>query len=485
MRASWFGLLFLLLPALASAGGMGYDDARHLLGRTGFAPTDSEIRQFAVLTRTAAVDRLLDGVHASAGSEPPPEVLQFISPRQLRALRKDASEEERKAFLREQVQRSLELRAWWLKEMLDTDSPLTEKMTLFWHNHFVSSQQKVKSPVLMYRQNLLLRRYALGRFGDLLHAVARDPAMVLYLDNASNRKGNPNENFAREVMELFTLGEGHYTEQDIKEAARAFTGWGIDRNTGGFRFYPRQHDDGEKTVLGRSGRLSGDDVLDILLAQPATAEFITAKLWREFVSPQPDAVEVRRLATVFRDSGYDIRALLRAMLTSEPFFAARNRSVLVKSPVEFVVGTLRQFDIHPADLRPAALVTRGLGQDLFAPPNVKGWPGGETWINSSTLLARRQFLARLFRAAEMPVEPEMKADARPEKRLQLAMRRAARDYRFDASTWFANFPGSDEARRAAIARLLLPGAPVEPPAPDETLRGYVASLVRDPLYELK
>lgn len=485
MRAVWSGFLFLALPALASAAGMGYDDARHLLGRTGFAPTDREVRQFAELSRAAAVDRLLDGVHPAAGSEPPPEVREFIPFPQLRALRKNASEDERKAFLRAQIERSLELRAWWLKEMLDTDSPLTEKMTLFWHNHFVSSQQKVKSPALMYRQNLLLRRYALGRFGDLLHAVARDPAMVLYLDNASNRKGNPNENFARELMELFTLGEGHYTERDIKEAARAFTGWSIDRDTGEFRIYPRQHDDGEKTVLGRSGRLNGDDVLDILLKQPATAEFITTKLWREFVSPQPEPAEVRRLAAVFRDSGYDIRALLRAMLTSEAFFATRNRAVLVKSPVEFVVGTLHQFDIHPADLRPAALLVRNLGQDLFAPPNVKGWPGGETWINSSTLLARRQFVARLFRAAEMPVEREMKGDARPEKRLAMVMQRAARDYRFDASTWFAGFPGSEAARRADMARLLLPGAPVETPVVDDTLRGYVAGLVRDPMYELK
>ena len=198
--------------------------------------------------------------------------------------------------------------------MLTTPSPLTEKMVLFWHNHFVSSLQKVRSPVLMYRQNALLRKHALGYFGDLLHEVAKDPAMVIYLDSASNRKGQPNENFAREVMELFTLGEGNYGENDIKEAARAFTGWSLDPDTGEFVVRPLIHDDGVKTVLGRSGNFDGDAVLDILLAQPQTAEFIVAKLWREFVSPTPDPAEVKRIARMFRDNRYNIKVALRALL---------------------------------------------------------------------------------------------------------------------------------------------------------------------------
>jgi uncharacterized protein (DUF1800 family) len=331
----------------------------------------------------------------------------------------------------------------------------------------------------------LLRRHAFGRFGDLLHAVARDPAMVVYLDNVSNRNDEPNENFAREVMELFTLGEGHYTERDVKEAARAFTGWAIDRRTGEFRFYPRRHDDGEKTVLGRRGRLDGDDVLEVLLAQPATAEFVTAKLWREFVAPDPDPVEIRRLAGIFRDSRCDIRVLLRAMLTSDAFYAASHRAVLVKSPVEFVVGSLRQLDIHPADLRPAALVVRRLGQDLFAPPNVRGWPGGDSWINSSTLLARRQFVTRLFRATEMPAPPALAASASPQAGLAMVMQRAARDYWFDAAHWALPPTGDAATPRAAIARLLLPGAPVEPPPADAGLRAYVRQLAFDPMYQLK
>ena len=203
--------------------------------------------------------------------------------------------------------------------MARTSAPLAERMTLFWHNHFTSSLQKVRSPALMYRQNVLLRRHALGNFGELL-AASRDPAMLVYLDAASNRRGQPNENFAREVMD-FTLGEGQFREDDIREAARAFTGWSIDPASGEYLFRPRIHDSGEKTVLGRKGNFRGEDVLDILLAQPATAQYVAARLWREFVSPQPDPAQLERVARVFRASGYDIRSALRAL---------HDRSVLVE-----------------------------------------------------------------------------------------------------------------------------------------------------------
>ena len=476
--------VLFLLPIPVFAAGMGYDDARHLLTRTGFAPTGSEIQKYAALTRDAAADRLLAGVHTEARTPLPDSALEFVPRERLRKL-KNAPEAERKAFLREQIEKSLELRAWWYREMLETDSPLTEKMTLFWHNHFVSSQQKVKSPVLMARQNQLLRRHALGNFGELLHAVARDPAMVVYLDNVSNKKSSPNENFAREVMELFTLGEGHYSEQDIKEAARAFTGWSLDRKTGEYRFYRMLHDSGEKTVLGRRGKFNGDEVLDILLAQPATAEFVTGKLWREFISPVADATEVKRLASVFRDSRYNTRALMRALLTSESFYARQNRAVLIKSPVELVVGTLRLFEIHPADLRPVALAARNLGQDVFGPPNVKGWPGGETWINSATLLGRRQLLARLFRAEEMPVASDDDMAGRGGKRPQRMAMRMQQDYLFNGAHWFSQFGAKGSAARQQVTRLVLATAPQEtPPASSDNL-SFLSALVLDPVYQLK
>jgi len=477
--------LILVLPglALAQEPALGDADARLLLERTGFTPSETEIREYAGLSRTAAVQRLLDGVHTEPATPLPPGVEDFIPLPKLREMRKNASEEDRKRFIREQIEKGLALRAWWLQEMLTTDSPLTERMTLFWHNHFVSSQQKVKSTALLVRQNLLLRRYALGNFGELLHAVARDPAMVVYLDNVSNRKGSPNENFAREVMELFTLGEGHYTEQDIREAARAFTGWSLDRWTGDFRFYPRLHDNGEKVVLGQRGRFNGDDVLDLLLAQPATAEFITTKLWREFISLQPDPQAVKRMASHFRNSRYDLRTLMRDLLTSDAFYASGNRAALVKSPVDLVVGTLRLFDLHPQDLRPAALATRNLGQDLFGPPNVKGWPGGEAWINSQTLLARRQLLSRLFRGEEMPADMQTARNDQPMRRFRrLAM---GADYRFQADDWMRQFTGTSAAQQAQLTKLVLAAPPHDllPVATDPLVR--IRALVLDPVYQLK
>jgi uncharacterized protein (DUF1800 family) len=237
-------------------------------------------------------------------------------------------------------------------------------------------------------------------------------------------------------------------------------------------------------VLGQRGRFNGDEVLDILLAQPATAELITRKLWREFVSPQPDEVEIRRIAGLFRASGYDVKTALRALFTSEHFYASPHRAVLIKSPVDLVVGSLRLFEIRPHDLRLAALATRNLGQDLFGPPNVKGWSGGEAWINSSTLLARRQLLARLFRAEEMPAEPAGNAEPRA-RRAERRMPRMGDDYRFDVQGWFRQFTGAATPRRQPVARLVLATAPHEtvPGAVDDL--GLVTALVLDPVYQLK
>ena len=360
------------LPVLGASGVLGFDDARHLLNRTVFAASPAEIGAFASLTREQAVERLLASARKESITPPPQWTSEPFQP--LRRIR-DMTPEERMAFQRDRREKALELKAWWIEEMRATPSPLTEKMTLFWHNHFVSAEQKVRSPHLMYRQNQLLRRHALGNFGTLLHDAARDPAMVIYLDSASNRKAQPNENFAREAMELFTLGEGHYTEQDVKEAARAFTGWSIDPQTGEFMFRRAQHDDGVKTVLGRQGNLRGEDVLDILLAHPRTAEHVVEKLWREFVSMRPDPAEVARVARLYRESGYETAVALKALLTSEAFYAPENRAALIKSPVDLVVGTLRQFSFATGDMLPFAFTLAQLGQNLFAPPNVKGWPG--------------------------------------------------------------------------------------------------------------
>ena len=385
------------LPVLAAcaalAAPLGVDDAGHLLQRAGFGARPADVAEFSRLTREAAIERLLALTPGEASTPIPAELADYVPPMRVRQL----TDEERRELQRKT---GIALRRWWVDTLFAARTPaeqLRERMTLFWHNHFVSSVQKVKSTKLMLDQNRLLCRHALGRFDELLHAVGKDPAMVVYLDAASSRRGSPNENFAREVMELFTLGEGNYGEEDIKEAARAFTGWSIDPASGEFRWRPLAHDNGTKTVLGVSGPLDGDAVLDILLAQPQTAEHLTRKLWREFVSPSPDAREVRRIAARLRTSGYDLRLALGELLRSPAFWAAENRQSLVKSPVDFVVGSFNTLAMAPPDTAALAGLLRQLGQDLFAPPNVRGWPGGEVWINSSTLLVRKQMAERLLR----------------------------------------------------------------------------------------
>ncbi len=502
------------LAVAAASAPMGYDDARHLLARTGFGPTDAEVRQYAAFSREDAVARLLRESGTGAAT-PPPAFTTDTGP--LRAPPPDASDEVRKAYQQQQVRDGLALRAWWIQEMYVTPSPLTERMALFWHNHFTSSQQKVRAARLMYAQNVMLRANAMGNFSILLHSAAKDPAMLIYLDTVRNRKGQPNENFAREVMELFTLGEGNYTEQDVKEAARSFTGWSIDRESGTYMFRPGIHDYGGKTVLGRAGKFDGDAVLDILLGQPSTAEYLTTKLWREFVSPDPDPREIKRIAQVFRTSGYDIKAVLRELLTSPAFWTKANRGTLVKSPVEFVVGTMRQLEVSPESGLPFAIAAAGMGQNLFSPPNVKGWPGGNVWIDASTLLARKQFVDRLARADEVAPQamsdamasPVPNADDRADMRVSLtkqalapqgvpnddkaralrvarAVDNGVRRLHFDANVWLAARTGDTPEKKERAAQLLLLALPPQsPPTSGDDALAFVRATLQDPVYQLK
>ena len=389
LLCAWF-----LLAAPASA--LTTDEARHLLLRAGLGPTPAEVRSLQAATLEDVLDRWLTTpgpVRPPAfASEPPwqpPEVWRAMS------------DDERRAYRQLQNRYRQELKDWWFHQLVTTSSPLHERMTLFWHGHFTSSLEKVATPVLMYRQNLLFREHALGNFADLLRAVARDPAMLIYLDNRFNRKDHPNENFARELLEVFTLGEGHYEEADVKSAARAFTGWTTHRHEGAFVFNLAAHDVAEKRFLGITGPLSGEDVIDRLLASPRTAEHVVTRLWREFVSPTPDAEQVRRWATEWREQGYDIAPLMRRILASEPFWNPQNRGTLVKSPVEFVVGTLRLLDLSPVYTPSPANAARAQGQDLFDPPNVKGWPDGVEWIDAQTLLGRDTFIRQTLRGKSM------------------------------------------------------------------------------------
>ena len=288
-----------------------------------------------------------------------------------------------------------QLSAQWVFRMLSTPVPLLEKTTLFWHGHFATSAAKVDDADLMQQQNDLLRENAVGDFAKLLLEISRDPAMLLYLDSASNRKSHPNENFAREIMELFCLGEGNYTETDVRELARCFTGWEVKRKK--FRFNKYQHDRGNKTVLGVTGPLAGEDGVAAVAAHSAGPKFIVSKLIRFFIMDEPVANDelIEPLAKELRGNDLYIRPTIERILKSNLFFSAHARGRRVRSPVELGVGLLRSMD-GSTDAFQLAQAIEDLGQGLYYPPSVKGWDGGRTWINSSTLLGRANTVRQLL-----------------------------------------------------------------------------------------
>ncbi|HEV3256022.1 MAG TPA: DUF1800 domain-containing protein [Gemmataceae bacterium] len=348
--------------------------AGHLYRRAGFGATLAEQRQAVKEGLDATFDRLF---------------------------RTDAEAEERYQFLSLNGQRVAaqnnpsQLRGWWVYTMLNTLQPAREKMGLFWHNHFATSIAKVQRAPLMYGQNRLLRQYALGKFGPFLMEMSKDPAMLIWLDSNSNVKSHPNENFAREVMELFSLGVGNYTEKDIREAARAFTGWHTDGDQ--YDFNKNYHDFGEKTVLGQTGNWNGDDIVRILLEQPAASRFLVRKLYFYLISEAevPPATLIEPLAAQLRKSDYDIGQLVKTMLRSQHFFSDYAYRQRIKSPVEFILGAVKavgQGFVTPGSVVPSL---ERMGMPLFAPPNVKGWPFGKAWLNTATVLTRANFAQQL------------------------------------------------------------------------------------------
>jgi uncharacterized protein (DUF1800 family) len=287
------------------------------------------------------------------------------------------------------------MRAWWLSRMLHSPHPLQEKMTLFWHNHFATSIAKPGETVrFMLGQNELLRRHALGNFAELLRKMSSDPAMLIWLDGRDSKKGNPNENYARELMELFSLGIGHYTEKDIREAARAFTGWEIQGTKAVFN--TNQHDNGEKTVLGQTGSWKADDIVRICLEQKSAPAFIAGKLYRFLISETVPATPelLGPLAEQFKKSGYDFGALVKTMLSSNLFFASIVYRTRVKAPVDFLLGIVRGLE-GKIGTTALARALEQLGQNIFSPPSVKGWDGGRAWINGQTLLFRQNLALAL------------------------------------------------------------------------------------------
>ena len=286
------------------------------------------------------------------------------------------------------------IKKWWAYRMLYTACPLQEKLTLFWHGHFATSLQKVGDPKAMLEQNKLLRRLAFGNFETLLLSVSKDPAMIIYLDNQENQKGRPNENYAREVMELFTLGIGNYTENDIKEAARAFTGWHTNQKRTAFFFDDKNHDDGEKKVLGQSGNLNGDDVVHTLARSPATARYLAKKLIGFFAYENPDQDFVERVASQYVINGFQIRPMLQAIFSDKTFFSSRAYHAKIKSPPDLVIGAIKTLGIRNSDIDLPGIVA-GMGQNLFEPPSVKGWDGGKAWISTESMIERFNFATKI------------------------------------------------------------------------------------------
>ncbi|MBT5472658.1 MAG: DUF1800 family protein, partial [Nitrospina sp.] len=305
-RLILLSLCFVYLPVQA----LEAPAARHLLTRTGFEPRLVEIEDLQNSSHAESIEKLLHGLRKQPTVEPPAWV--HAPPPNVRAMRK-APGNEKEAFRKRQRALGWELKSWWLREMIATPSPLTERMALFWHNHFASSLRKLKIPHPLYRQNELFRKHGTQNAADLLRALIRDPAVLVYLDNHRNVKRAPNENFARELLELFTLGEGHYQESDIKAAARAMSGYGIDKVSGKFKFRAKRHDNGVKVLFGQSGNFDGEAVVEILLAHPRTAEFWSEKLWFEFTGSVAPRQRVRALAQTLRSNNYAVAPWLRSL----------------------------------------------------------------------------------------------------------------------------------------------------------------------------
>ena len=358
----------------------------HLLRRTGFGVTREEYDHYQAMGLDATIQEIVnyEAVDDSAAIE---QASKVANPDTLGAAVR-----------------------WWLSRILSTKRPLQEKLTFFWHGVLTSQISVVKDPDAMIAQNELLRANARGSFPDLLKAITADPAMMVYLDISGSTKAAPNENYARELMELFSLGEGNYSEEDVREGARAFTGWRVprERNDSGRPnllepvFQARRFDDGSKSFLGQSGNFGPDDIIDIIVKEPASAAYITGRLFSFFVYPDPDPADLQPFIDTYVASGYSIGTTLEAMLRSDVFYSPRAYRAIVKSPVEYAVGGVKALNLQEAGLGALAGSSRQgsnpltqMGQTPMEPPNVAGWPGGESWLNSATVFARLNFVDRL------------------------------------------------------------------------------------------
>ncbi|QDW27664.1 DUF1800 domain-containing protein [Pedobacter sp. KBS0701] len=395
---------------------------KHLYNRAGFGISYTDLQKLSKKKLDKVVDNLLKD---SQKDDPINLVNDFESKRQLLVqaglyAKKDLTDDEKKMrqqIIREQNDVSRDLNIAFITKMINTDAPLREKMTLFWHGHFAC---RSNNPYFAQQLNNIQRANALGSFKTLLIEVSKSPAMLQYLNNQQNKKGKPNENFARELMELFTLGRGNYTEQDIKESARSFTGWMYDKD-GSFIFRNNQHDTGTKTFFGKIGNFEGENIIDIILEKPETAQFIAWKVYKFFVNDNPNEEHVKELATHFYNSKYDIASMMKKMFTSDWFYSPENVGTKIKSPAEFLVGLSREFYVTYNKPQVLIQLQSSLGQYLFNPPNVAGWPGGQSWIDSSSLMLRMRIPSLVLNDGEI----DFSGKADPEDEAVIALSRVA------------------------------------------------------------
>jgi len=369
---------------------------QHLYWRAGFGLSPSEFQQ----KRKQPLDKIIKDLFKAAKKIQPVRMPYYNIPSGTAF--KAMSKTERLKKTKEIQKLTPEVNLNWVRQMTSTKySCLQEKMTLFWHGHFACESKRFDYAA---RQINTIRQYALGNFRDLVLAISKDTSMILYLNNQQNRKNKPNENYARELMELFTIGRGNYTEQDVKEAARAFTGWFADRATGEFKFTERQHDGGSKVFMGKTGNWNGDDIIDIILDRKETATFLATKVYRYFVNEKINDKQVALLAKVLYQSNYNVETMMQTLFDSDWFYAKQNVGVKIKSPIELLVGMGKVLNLQFGNAKSVLFPQNYLGQMLLRPPNVAGWAGGKTWIDNSTLMLRMNFAAVVFQRVELTLE---------------------------------------------------------------------------------
>lgn len=413
-------------------------EIQHLYLRAGFGADASVINRSSGIGRKALIDKLFA---ESAHPTPFAIVSAPTADEMMIADKKDKTPEEKKMMREYAREQDRKLNMAWLNKMMTGGEMLNEKMTFFWHDHFAC---KDENPIHAQSLNNTLRKYALGDFKQMLLAVSKEPAMLKYLNNQQNRKNAPNENFAREVMELFTLGRGHYTEADIKNGARAFTGWGFDKETGGYVFRDKQHDYGEKTFLGSTGNFNGDEVLHIITDQKQCALFITDKLYRYFVNEKGNDERVAGLAADFYADGYNIGRLMRNIFSADWFYEEENIGVRIKSPVELMASIGRHFAPTYPHENILLLVQRVLGQLLFNPPNVAGWPNGKEWIDSSSLIFRTNLGKKIIESSELDTMPKPDDDKNPNEMLKKEKRFELMETKINWERIAKEFPASSD-----------------------------------------